>query len=100
MKDTAIAWDNRRHTVLAIYDISDTKRRNKMVKWLESYGIRVQKSAFEARLKKTEYDAMLQGASKVIHPETDSLRVYLLPKETYIKTWGRGETHTDEVIIV
>lgn len=97
---TEVAWDNRRYTILAIYDISNTKRRNQMVKWLESYGIRVQKSAFEARLKKSEFDAMIQGASGLIDPEVDSLRIYLLPKETYVKTWGVGEKHTEDIIIL
>lgn len=94
------ALDERRFTILAIYDICDTKRRNKMVKWLEMYGLRVQKSAFEARLRKKEFEAMYRGAAKLINPKTDSLRVYFLPKETYVKTWGVGEQHAEDVVIV
>lgn len=38
--------DDNRKLVLIIYDIVDNKRRLAMVKLLESYGRRVQKSAF------------------------------------------------------
>lgn len=41
--------------VLIIYDIVDNKKRNKMVKCLERYGVRVQKSAFEALLGRKKY---------------------------------------------
>ena len=37
---------------LLIYDIIDNKRRTKFAKFMESYGKRVQKSAFELRLDK------------------------------------------------
>ena len=47
-----IVEDERRYIVLVIYDITDNKRRNRMVKYLERYGMRVQRSAFEAFLTK------------------------------------------------
>ena len=46
----------RKFIVLMIYDIVDNKRRNKMVKCLEAYGVRVQKSAFEALLNRRHFD--------------------------------------------
>ena len=45
-----IVEDERRYIVLVIYDITENKRRNRMVKCLERYGVRVQRSAFEAFL--------------------------------------------------
>jgi len=42
-----VAADERRYIVLLIYDIVDNKRRSRMVKCVERYGVRVQKSAFE-----------------------------------------------------
>lgn len=36
-----IVEDERRYIVLVIYDITDNKRRNRMVKYLERYGMRV-----------------------------------------------------------
>ena len=53
-----IAADERRYIVLVIYDIVDNKRRNRMVKCVERYGIRVQKSAFEAFLSKKKYEPL------------------------------------------
>lgn len=38
--------------VLIIYDIVDNKRRTKLAKYLQGFGFRVQKSAFEAVIPK------------------------------------------------
>ena len=46
----------REFIVLIIYDIVDNRRRTKMVKCLEAYAVRVQKSAFEGRLTKKQYE--------------------------------------------
>ena len=73
-----VAKSDRRYIVLIIYDIVDNKSRLRMVKCLESYGIRVQKSAFEAYLNKKKYEQLMHEASKIINKETDSLRIYLL----------------------
>ena len=42
----------KKFIVLIIYDIVDNKIRLKMVKCLERYSVRVQKSAFEALLNR------------------------------------------------
>jgi len=44
-----------RYRVLIIYDIVDDKRRSKYVKFISSFGFRVQKSAFEAKVDKILY---------------------------------------------
>lgn len=41
---------------LIIYDIVDDKRRNKLVKFLQGYGFRVQKSCFEVMISKALFD--------------------------------------------
>lgn len=38
---------------LIIYDIMDNKRRSQLVKYLQGYGFRVQKSCFEVILNKS-----------------------------------------------
>lgn len=68
----------KKFIVLVIYDVVDNKTRNRLVKCLERYGVRVQKSAFEALLNRKQYDAMMRRASKMINPIEDSLRVYVL----------------------
>lgn len=94
-----VAKSDRRYIVLIIYDIVDNKSRLRMVKCLESYGIRVQKSAFEAYLNKKKYEQLTHEASKIINKETDSLRIYLLANNTSVRSWGTGDKHIEDVII-
>ena len=47
------------YLTLAIYDIADDKRRNKLVKVMEYYGLRVQESAFEAMLTINQCSRMI-----------------------------------------
>ena len=95
-----VAKSDRRYIVLVIYDIVNNKKRNRMVKCLESYGIRVQKSAFEAYLTKKKYEQLMQDACKIIDKDVDSLRIYLLANNTSVRAWGLGDTHIDDVIII
>lgn len=87
----------RKFIVLMIYDIVDNKRRNKMVKCLEAYGVRVQKSAFEALLNRRQYEKMLRESSILIDEAVDSLRVYVLDD---IYTWGIGERKETDCVIL
>ena len=91
--------DERRYIVLVIYDITDDRRRSRMVKCLERYGIRVQKSAFEAFLTARKYDDLIVRTTRLIDPRTDSLRIYLLAKYTSVRSWGVGDRHVEDVII-
>lgn len=73
------------------YDITLTKARNKVVKLLESYGFRVQKSVFEVQLNKRQYrklkkdlEYILNWANKEYpeeHKNIDSVKFYILSKE-------------------
>lgn len=85
---------------LMIYDIVDNKRRNKMVKCLEAYGVRVQKSAFEALLTRRQYDKMLSESSRLIDEAVDSLRVYVLDDIIDVYTWGIGERKETDCVIL
>ncbi|WP_196592179.1 CRISPR-associated endonuclease Cas2 [Pectinatus frisingensis] len=94
-----VAIDDRRYIILAIYDIVNDKRRSKMVKCLEGFGVRVQKSAFEAYLTKKSYEKLMNTASHIIDIKEDSLRVYLLASHTSVRSWGKGHDHVEDVII-
>ena len=94
-----IAEDVRRYIVLVIYDITDDKRRSRMVKCVERYGVRVQKSAFEAFLDEKKYERLVEETSRLIDVETDSLRIYLLANHTSVRSWGVGDRHVEDVII-
>lgn len=90
----------RKFIVLMIYDIVDNKRRNKIVKCLEAYGVRVQKSAFEALLNRRQYEKMLQESSILIDEAVDSLRVYVLDDIIDVYTWGIGERKETDCVIL
>lgn len=90
----------RKFIVLMIYDIVDNKRRNKMVKCLEAYGVRVQKSAFEALLNRRQYEKMLRESSILINEAVDSLRVYVLDDIIDVYTWGIGERKETDCVIL
>ena len=90
----------RKFIVLMIYDIVDNKRRNKMVKCLEAYGVRVQKSAFEALLNRRQYEKMLRESSILIDEAVDSLRVYVLDDIIDVYTWGIGERKETDCVFL
>ena len=110
MEQRYLEWDDsqvdeyeikRRFFVLAIYDIIDNKRRRKMVKVLESFGVRVQKSAFECVLDKKRYDQLLRAAPRCIDHNEDSLRIYLLTGKMSVIIWGcETEIDTGDTIIL
>lgn len=61
------------------YDISDDKRRRKVVKVLEGVGYRVQYSVFEAELTTRQYTALKRRLKPLVAPKTtDSIRYYRL----------------------
>jgi len=90
----------KKFIVLIIYDIVDNKIRLKMVKCLERYGVRIQKSAFEALLNRKQYDAMIRQCSRLINPNIDSFRVYILDDLVKIYTWGIGERKEQDCVIL
>ena len=92
--------DERRYIVLVIYDITDDRRRTRMVKCLERYGIRVQKSAFEAFLTEKKYERMMHLTSGLIDPATASMRVYLPAHHTSVRSSGTWDRQAEAVAIV
>ena len=85
--------------MLIIYDITDNKRRNRMVKHLEAFGNRVQKSAFEALLPISKYHDMINGVKKIITNE-DNVRIYRLNSSNEVLLLGTGDTSYDENVII
>jgi CRISPR-associated protein Cas2 len=82
--------------VVVIYDISDTKRRNKLVKVMKSYGGRVQLSAFEFLLKPRDYQTMLAKLDAFYEKEeNDQIRVYKFRGETDVVIYGDEELAQD-----
>ena len=95
----AFAMDLRSHyIVLVIYDVTETKRRNRLITYLEQYTVRVQKSAFQGILTGGQCKKILDTAKKFIDPHTDSLRIYW-DTSMKIRAWGRNNGQTGDVII-
>ena len=90
----------KKFIVLVIYDVVDNKTRQRLVKCLERYGVRVQKSAFEALLDKKQYDVMMRQASRIINHSIDSLRIYILDDIINVYTWGIGERKEQDCVIL
>lgn len=89
-----------KYLVVVIYDIVDDKRRNKLSKYLQSYGIRVQKSCFECLLDLKLYNKLIKQLPKFISSE-DLLRVYRLTGTMEVITWGViGKLEEDDTLII
>ena len=85
--------------VLIIYDIVDNKRRLKLSKYLQGYGFRVQKSAFEARISKRKYQKLLREIQRYIG-ELDSVKVYKIIGSGQVTAFGKNMDIQNEDIIV
>ena len=97
---TDIIEDADKKLVLIIYDIIDNKRRTKMVKLLESYGTRVQRSAFEALINRSQYSKIIEGIKKTISNE-DNVRIYRLNSSNEVFLLGESySVYEEEVIVV
>ncbi|WP_300276468.1 CRISPR-associated endonuclease Cas2 [Peptacetobacter sp.] len=72
---------------LVIYDVVDDKRRRELVKYLNGFGIRVQKSAFEMLLDKKRTKELKKGLKKLYDSE-DKINIYQFGKFTKIIRYG------------
>ncbi|MGO5160383.1 MULTISPECIES: CRISPR-associated endonuclease Cas2 [unclassified Bilifractor] len=88
-----------KYIVLIIYDISDNKHRLKISKYLNSFGQRVQKSCFEARLNKNQYRRLIEGLKKKLK-EDDNVRVYKILGQEEIETFGNKDYEELEDVII
>ena len=79
------------------YDITSDKRRRKIAKELENYGVRVQYSVFECDLTMSRYKELY---TKLIHLmdgcEEGSIRIYELCERCQKKTRVIGVEKNDE----
>ncbi len=88
----------KKQFVLISYDISDDKRRLKIMKALEDHGRRVQYSVFECHLRTKEIEQLKNRLSSLVNPKDwDSIRFYYLCVDDVLRTEiiGRGEVTKD-----
>lgn len=86
--------------ILVIYDIMDDRKRLRLAKMLQGYGIRIQKSAFEAVLDRKKYKKLLQRLPAYAKEE-DSIRVYKIIGKNQVTAFGKAAvSETEDVIII
>lgn len=85
--------------VLVIYDIVDNKKRVRLSKYLEGFGNRIQKSAFEARISRKSYEKLIREIPAFV-TEEDSVRVYKIIGNGQVTSWGMKQDMEEEEIIL
>lgn len=81
-------------TVVVIYDIISNRRRDILKKLLNSYGNRIQRSAFECVLTREKTEILLKAIDKFVEPD-DLIRIYRLNQN--VKKVVYGEILVDEI---
>lgn len=79
------------------YDITSPRRLRRCAKVLEGYGIRVQKSFFQADLKPDDRDKLISRLRSIIDEQSDKLFCYPLCEQCANGYWRDGE---GEILVV
>ena len=86
--------------VLIIYDIVNNKRRNKFAKLLNGYGMRIQKSSFEALVDKKLLEKLEKEIPKLIDSAEDSVRVYRMTGYGEVFLFGQNQKLKNEEVVI
>lgn len=88
----------KKQFLLVSYDISQNKRRLKIMKTLEGFGKRVQYSVFECQLKRAQVIELRKKLYALAEKE-DSIRLYYLTAEDLkrIEVFGNGEVTPEDL---
>lgn len=88
-------------TVVA-YDVPSDRRRVKLAHTLHDFGQRVQYSVFECHLTADELSRLRSRILKLIEPEEDQVRIYLLCAEcaARLEVHGAGDWTEDPKVLV
>ncbi len=82
-----------------IYDIVETKKRNKVSKACKGYGLyRVQKSAFLGNLNRNEIDELSLRCDDVIDKNVDSVYIFPMCEDDFKKVKLLGQAFDRELI--
>jgi CRISPR-associated protein Cas2 len=84
--------------IVVSYDISNDRRRTKVMKALRDFGSHVQYSVFECRLEKRQIQQLKQRLALLIDSKV-SVRIYYLCKDDVARTefLGRGDLTPDDL---
>jgi CRISPR-associated protein Cas2 len=82
--------------VVVSYDVPDNRRRTRLHRLLEGYGVAVQRSVFECAIAPEQLGRLLARARATIEPEEDDLRLYSLCPRCHAATTRLGPGPTGE----
>jgi len=80
--------------VVIAYDISDEKRLRKVAKFLESRGIRAQRSIFELELSLAKAKKLLKELEEIINQEEDKCFLYSIKTKEDLQ----GDTSIERIV--
>lgn len=92
----------RKNTYIISYDISKDRKRARAANTIKDYGVRVQKSVFECRVKPDAFNELMAKLEKIIDRKTDSVLGYLVC-EACLKqkqAMGQNNIQTEEDFFV
>lgn len=75
----------KKHFYVVTYDIADDRRRDKVVKLMESIGTRMNYSVFECMLTDIQFRKMVDGLTKIVVRGSDWVNIYPICKECYAR---------------
>lgn len=85
--------------VVVVYDIVEDKRRKNLVKFLEGFGFRVQKSVFEARIRIKIYNKLKKDIHKFAQGE-DKIKIYCIKGESEVISIGEDIKIDDDILVL
>lgn len=74
------------------YDTPSDRRRRKFARLLEGYGLRVQWSVFECRLRREQVLQLRQRLERLIVASEDSVRLWPVPESSCAQVVHLGRT--------
>ena len=86
--------------IIIAYDISITKRRNKIVKLLENYGERINLSVFECMLTESRFSELRENIEILVNTKTDQVVYYTICVDCYTKIIKYPEKNNKTEIVV
>ena len=75
----------KKNFVVVAYDVSDDKRRSRVVKLLEKVGVRVNYSVFECLLTDVQYENLRNSIEDKIKSKEDTVVYYPICVDCYTK---------------
>ncbi len=91
-----------RKFVIVAYDITQNRRRTRIMKRLKGMGFHIQKSVFECLLTTEQIRELRKMLLKEADEEKDTIRIYILPYELKeeVEIIGTGDVLTDTPFVV